>query len=53
MHNHISITYNLKRSTGMKLILVLFESYRVQEFFGFRKPLLIYLFNMFYFILIN
>jgi len=24
----------------MKLILVLFESYRMEDFFGFRKPLL-------------
>jgi len=31
----------------MKLILVLFESYGVEDFFGFRKPLLIYLFDMF------
>jgi len=30
----------------MRLILVIFESYRVEDFFGFRKPLLIYLFNM-------
>jgi len=35
MHDHISIAYNLKRSTGMKLILVLFESYRDEDFFGF------------------
>ena len=39
MHDHISIAYNSKRSTGMKLILVLFESYRVEDFFGFKKPL--------------
>jgi len=32
MHDHISIAYNLKRSTGMKMILVLFESYRVEDF---------------------
>ena len=30
----------------MKLILVLFESYRVEDFFGFKKPLPIYLFDM-------
>jgi len=30
----------------MRLILVIFESYRVEDFFGFRKPLLIYLFKM-------
>jgi len=53
MHGHISFAYNLKRSTGMKLILVLFESYRVEDFFGFRKPLLIYLFNMLFIILSN
>jgi len=29
MHDHISTAYNLNRSTGLKLILVLFESYRV------------------------
>jgi len=46
MHDHISIACNSRRSTGMKLILVLFESYRVEDFFGFRKPLLIYLFDM-------
>jgi len=32
MHDHISIAYNLKRSTGMKLIIVLFESYRAEDF---------------------
>jgi len=32
MHDHISIAYNSKRSTCMKLILVLFESYRVEDF---------------------
>jgi len=37
MHDHISIAYNSKRSTGMKLILVLFESYRVKDFFGFQE----------------
>jgi len=46
MHDHDSMAYNSKRSTGMKFILVLFESYRVEDFFGFRKPLLIYLFDM-------
>jgi len=45
MHDHISIAYNLKRSIGMKLNLVLFESNRAEDFFGFRKPLLIYLFD--------
>jgi len=45
MHDHISIAFNSKRSTGMKLILSLFESCRVEDFFGFRKPLLIYLFD--------
>jgi len=35
----------------MKLILVSFESYRVEAFFGCRKPLLIYLFNMLFIIL--
>jgi len=49
MHDHISIAYNSKRSTGIKLILVLFKSCRVEDFFGFRKPLLIYLFNMFFY----
>jgi len=49
MHDHILIAYNSKRSTGMKLILILFESYRV-DFFGFRKPLLIYLFDMLFII---
>jgi len=53
MHDHISIAYNSKRSTGMKLILVLFERYRVEYFFGFRKPLLIYLFNILFIILSN
>jgi len=33
MHDHISIAYNSERSTGMKLILVLFEIYRVEHFF--------------------
>jgi len=46
MHYHNSIVYNSKRLTGMKLILVLFECYRVEDFFCFRKPLLIYLFDM-------
>jgi len=46
MHDHISIAYNSKRSTGMKLILVLFESYRVEDCFGFRNAFLIYLFDM-------
>jgi len=46
MHNHISIAYNSKSSTGMKLILVLLESCRVEDLFGFRNPLLIYLFDM-------
>jgi len=35
----------------MKLILILFESYRVDDFFSFRKPLLIYLFNVHFVIL--
>jgi len=37
MHDYISIAYNSKRSTGMKLILVLCESYRVeyQETFAY------------------
>ena len=34
----------------MKLILVLFEGYRVEDFFGFNKPLLIYLFDMLFII---
>jgi len=37
----------------MKLIFVLFESYRAEDFFSFRKPLLIYLFNMLVIILSN
>jgi len=53
MHDHISIAHNSKRSTGMKLILVLFESYGVEDFFSFRKPLLIYLFSMLFIILSN
>jgi len=53
MHDRISIAYNSKRSTGMKLILVLFESYKVEDFFGFRNPLLIYLFDMLFIILSN
>jgi len=53
MHDHISIAYNSKWSTGMKLILVLFESYRVADFFSFRKPLLIYVFTMLFIILSN
>jgi len=48
MHDHISIAYNSKRSTGMNFILVLFKSYRVEYLFGFRKPLLICLFDAFY-----
>jgi len=40
MYDDISIACISKRSTGMKLILVLFESYRMEDFFGFRKPLL-------------
>jgi len=32
MHDHISIANNSKRSTGMKLILVSFENYRVEDF---------------------
>jgi len=52
MQYHISMAYSSKRSTGMKLILVLFESYRV-DFFGFSKPLLIYLFDMLFIILSN
>jgi len=32
MHDHISIAYNLKRSAGMKLILVLFESFGAEDF---------------------
>jgi len=35
----------------MKFILILFE--RVEDFFGFRKPLLIYLFDMLFIILSN
>jgi len=31
MHDHISIAYNSKRSTGMKLILVSFESYMIED----------------------
>ena len=50
MHDHISIAYNSKKSTGMKLILVFFESYRVEDFFGFRKPLLTYIFDMLFII---
>jgi len=50
MHNHISIAYNSERSTSMKLIRVLFESYRVEDFFGFRKSLRICLFNMLFII---
>jgi len=50
MYDHISIAYNSKRSAGIKLVLVLFESYRVEDFFGFRKPLLSYLFNMLFII---
>jgi len=50
MHDDISIAYNSKRSTGMKLILVLFASYRIADFFGFKKPLLICLFDMFFII---
>jgi len=50
MHDHISIAYNSKRSTGMMLIIVLFESYRVEDFFGFKKPLFIYLFDMLFII---
>jgi len=53
MHDHISIAYNSKTSADMKLILVLFESYRVEYFFGFRKPLVIYRFNMLFIILSN
>jgi len=53
MHGRISIAYNSKKSTGMKLILVLFESHRVEDFFGFRKLLLIYLFDMLFIILSN
>jgi len=37
----------------MNLILVSFESYRVEDFFGFRKPLLIYLFDILFIILSN
>jgi len=37
MHDHISIAYNSKRSAGMKLILVLFESYRLEYFFWFQE----------------
>jgi len=36
----------------MKSILVLFESYRV-DFFGFKKPLHIYLFSMLFIISSN
>jgi len=32
MNDYISIACNSKRSTGMKLILVLFESYSVEDF---------------------
>jgi len=53
MHGHISIAYNSKRSTGIKFILVLFESYRLENFFGFKKPLLVYLFNVLFIILSN
>ena len=34
----------------MKLTPVLFESYRVEDFFGFRKPLLTYIFDMLFII---
>jgi len=34
----------------MKLILVLFESYKVEDFFGFKKPFVIYLFDMLFII---
>jgi len=37
----------------MKWILVLFESERVEDFFGFRKPLLIDLFDMLFIICSN
>jgi len=50
MHDQISIAYNSIRLTGMKLVL-LFESYRLEDFFGFRKPLLIYLFDIVFIIL--
>ena len=39
MHEHISVAHNLKRSSGTKSNLVLFESYRI-DFFVLRKPLL-------------
>jgi len=39
MHEHISIAYNSKSSTGMKLILAYINA--MEDFFGFRKPLLI------------
>jgi len=50
VHDLISIAYNNKRSSDMKLILVLSESYRVEDFFGFKKPVLIYLFDMLFII---
>jgi len=37
----------------MKLILVLFDTYRLEDIFGFKKPLLIYLFDMLFIILSN
>jgi len=46
MHDPISIAYNSKKSTCMKLIFVSFESYRIEDFFGFKKPSLIYLLNI-------
>jgi len=53
MHDHISFAYNLERSTGTKLNLALFTSYRRKYFFDFRKPLLIYIFDMVFIILSN
>jgi len=53
MHDQIPTAHNSKRSIGMKLILVLFESYGVEDFFSFRKSLLIYLFNMLFITLSN
>jgi len=53
MYDHISIAYNSKGSTGMKLILALFESYGVEDFFSVRNPLLIHLFDMLFIILNN
>jgi len=40
-----------QRSTGMMLILVLFEIYVVEYFFGFRKLFRVYLFDLVFIIL--